>query len=96
MADTFQQYRRKRSPKATPLVAEMRLYVPGEDMTHIAVDPQDAALGSPKTGDYVARNPEGPRPPNGGWDISMCPRPPGTYKLVPKAYLHANFEPFTG
>jgi hypothetical protein len=45
----FKHYRKKQ-------VAEMRPYVAGEDMTDINVTPTDAANGSPKEGDMVARN----------------------------------------
>ena len=47
----FKQYRRKRN-------AELRPYVPGENMDGISVSDADAKAGSPKAGDMIARNPE--------------------------------------
>lgn len=38
-------------------MAELRPYVPGEDMTGISISPADAKAGSPKDGDMIARNP---------------------------------------
>jgi hypothetical protein len=38
-------------------LAELRPYVPGEDMTDIYVTPEDADAGSPKDGDMIQRNP---------------------------------------
>jgi hypothetical protein len=46
----FKQYRRKQ-------IAELRPYVPGERMDGISVGAVDAAAGSPKSGDMIARNP---------------------------------------
>lgn len=37
---------------------ELRPYVKDEDMTAITVSDQDARDGSPKEGDFVARNPD--------------------------------------
>lgn len=46
----FQSYRRRQ-------YGELRPYVPGEDLTGVSISPVDAAAGSPKTGDMIARNP---------------------------------------
>lgn len=45
----FKQYRKKG-------IAEMRPYVPGEDMRGISVAVPDMQAGSPKDGDMIARN----------------------------------------
>jgi hypothetical protein len=45
----FSLYRKKQ-------LAEMRPYVAGEPMAHIAVNDVDRAAGSPKAGDMIARN----------------------------------------
>lgn len=47
----FTQYRRKQ-------IAELRPYVPGEDMSRISVSLPDKEAGSPKPGDMIARNPK--------------------------------------
>lgn len=47
----FKQYRRKRN-------AELRPYVPDENMDGISISDADAKAGSPKAGDMIARNPE--------------------------------------
>ena len=47
----FTQYRRKQ-------IAELRPYEPGEDMTGVSISIPDAAVGSPKEGDMIARNPK--------------------------------------
>lgn len=47
---SWKQYRRTQ-------IAEIRPYIPGEDMNHIAVSHEDIKNGSPKAGDMVARNP---------------------------------------
>lgn len=39
-------------------IAEMRLYVEGEDMSKISISVDDQLMGSPKEGDYIARNPK--------------------------------------
>lgn len=46
----FKQYRRRQ-------IAELRPYEPGEDMTFISLSGVDRAVGSPKDGDMIARNP---------------------------------------
>jgi hypothetical protein len=46
----FKQYQRKN-------IAEIRPYVPGEDMTGISIAAVDSMNGSPKAGDMIARNP---------------------------------------
>ncbi len=51
LAPEFQQYRRSQ-------IAELRPYVSGEDMRTVSVSDVDAAKGSPKTGDMIARNPK--------------------------------------
>jgi hypothetical protein len=65
----FKIYRRKS-------LAEIRPYVPGEDMTGISVATVDSANGSPKSGDMVARNPDNH---NDQW-------------LLAKRYFEDNFE----
>lgn len=47
----FKQYHRKQ-------IAELRPYVPGEDIHHVSVSAEDRAAGSPKLGDMIARNPK--------------------------------------
>jgi hypothetical protein len=47
----FKQYRRKE-------MAELRPWVPGEDMAHISISGADFDAGSPKHGDMIARNPK--------------------------------------
>jgi hypothetical protein len=47
----FTIYRRKAT-------AELRPYVPGEKLSGISVSAPDAAAGSPKPGDMIARNPK--------------------------------------
>lgn len=54
------QYRRS-------TVMDMRPYVPGEDMSKIEVNPIDAAHGSPKQGDMIARDPNDEEK---GWLVS--------------------------
>ena len=39
-------------------IAEMRPYVPGEEMGDISVSSVEVAAGSPKEGDMIARNPK--------------------------------------
>ena len=38
-------------------IAELRPYVPGENMDGISINDVDRAAGSPKEGDMIARNP---------------------------------------
>ena len=47
----FIQYRRKQ-------IAELRPWIPGEDMLPISVSSEDVKAGSPKSGDMIARNPK--------------------------------------
>jgi len=47
----FTKYRRKQ-------IAELRPYLPGEDMSDVSVSGEDAKAGSPKPGDMIARNPK--------------------------------------
>lgn len=49
--DRFQQYRRIQ-------IAELRPYEPGEGVEGISVAAVDRADGSPKAGDWIARNPK--------------------------------------
>lgn len=66
----FSQYRRKS-------ISEMRPYVEGEDVTHVSISQPDKNAGSPKLGDYIARNPKNHADQ---W-------------LVAKAYFDDNLEP---
>jgi hypothetical protein len=45
----FRQYRRKQ-------IAELRPYIPGEEMNGISISAEDRNAGSPKAGDMIARN----------------------------------------
>ncbi len=47
----FSQYRRKQ-------IAELRPYVPGEDLRRVSISEEDLKAGSPKPGDMIARNPK--------------------------------------
>lgn len=47
----FKLYKRKG-------LSEMREWKEGDDMSAIAVSPEDAKNGSPKYGDMIARNPK--------------------------------------
>jgi len=67
---TFKLYRRKE-------VAELRPYVPGEDMKHISLSAQDKLNGSPTEGDMICRN------RNNHADLW----------LVNRDYFALNFEP---
>jgi len=49
--NNWKQYRRKG-------LSELRPYVPGEDMVGISISAPDVANGSPKEGDFIARNPK--------------------------------------
>lgn len=51
LTSQYQQYRRTQ-------IAELRPYVPGEDMREISVSLEDEKAGSPKLGDMIARNPK--------------------------------------
>jgi len=66
----FTQYRRKQ-------IAELRPYVPGENMDGVSVSQPDKDAGSPKPGDMIARNPKNPADQ---W-------------LVAAQYFADNFEP---
>jgi len=68
----FVQYRRKQ-------IAELRPYTAGEDIFHVSVSPEDEKAGSPKAGDWIARNPANH---NDQW-------------LVAAQYFADNFEPIT-
>lgn len=59
-------------------LSELRPWVPGEALDKdVTIQPQDAAAGSPKPGDMIARD---PRKRDHQW-------------LVSKEYFEANFEP---
>jgi hypothetical protein len=47
----FKKYRRKQ-------IAELRPYVPGEELDGVSVSAPDKEAGSPKEGDMIARNPK--------------------------------------
>jgi hypothetical protein len=47
----FKRYKRK-------AVVELRPYIVGEDVSDVSISPFDYKLGSPKAGDYIARNPQ--------------------------------------
>ena len=47
----FKQYRRKQ-------IAELRPYVPGENLVLVSISSEDQKAGSPKDGDMIARNPK--------------------------------------
>ena len=47
----FRQYRRKQ-------IAELRPYIPGEEVSGISISAEDRNAGSPKAGDMMARNPK--------------------------------------
>ena len=66
----FKQYRRKS-------VSEMREYEEGENMDGVSISQPDKDAGSPKIGDYIARNPKNHADQ---W-------------LVAKAYFEDNLEP---
>lgn len=46
----FMRYRRKS-------FGELRFYILGEDLSNVSISSEDAANGSPKLGDMIARNP---------------------------------------
>jgi hypothetical protein len=66
----YTRFRRKQ-------IAELRPYVPGEDLTNVSISFEDEKAGSPVVGDWIARNPKN--------HADMW--------LVAKAYFHDNFEP---
>ncbi len=70
MSDEWKQYRRKGA-------SHMRPWKPGDDMTGISVSQPDKAMGSPKAGDMISRNPKNHEDQ---W-------------LVAKAYFEENLEP---
>ncbi len=70
MGRQFTQYRRKQ-------IAELRPYVPGEDLNGVSVSRVDSDKGSPKAGDMIARNPQNHADQ---W-------------LVTQQYFEDNFEP---
>jgi hypothetical protein len=47
----FKQYRRKQ-------IAELRPYLPADDLSGVSISAPDKAAGSPKHGDMIARNPQ--------------------------------------
>ena len=65
----FKKYRRKQ-------IAELRPYIPGEELYKISISSEDVKNGSPKAGDMIARNPKNH---NDQW-------------LVAKQYFEDNFE----
>jgi hypothetical protein len=48
--DDFKQYRRNQ-------ISELRPFVQGEDLTGVSITEADKLAGSPKVGDWIARNP---------------------------------------
>lgn len=68
--NAFTQYRRKQ-------IAELRPWMPGDDMSRVSVSAPDTEAGSPKAGDMIARNPKNH---DDQW-------------LVAAAYFADNFEP---
>jgi len=58
-------------------IAELRPYIKGEDLSRVSISAEDAAMGSPKQGDMIARNPANHADQ---W-------------LVSAKYFAANFEP---
>ena len=71
--DEFKKYRRKQ-------VAELRPFVPGDDLAGVSISPEDTKAGSPKPGDMIARNPKNHADQ---W-------------LVAAQYFADNFEPIEG
>jgi len=67
---TWKQYYRKQ-------IAELRPYLPGENLTGVSISRADAEAGSPRAGDMIARNPKNH---DDQW-------------LVAAAYFIDNFEP---
>ena len=70
MSSEFTKYRRKQ-------IGELRPYIPGDDVSHVSISPEDRRAGSPKFGDMIARNPKNHADQ---W-------------LVAAAYFADNFEP---
>jgi hypothetical protein len=68
----FKSYRRKQ-------IAELAPWTPDFDMTGVSVSDVDAAMGSPKSGDMIARNPKNH---DDKW-------------LVAERYFIDNFDPVT-
>jgi hypothetical protein len=66
----FQRFRRKQ-------IAELRPWVPGDDMAGVSISDADRANGSPKRRDWIARN---PADHSDKW-------------LVAEQYFKDNFEP---
>lgn len=66
----YRRYRRKN-------LSEMRPYIPGEDLSGVSINEVDRAAGSPKKGDWIARN------------IARH----SERWLVSKAFFADNFEP---
>lgn len=66
----FKQYRRKQ-------IAELRPWQPSDHMLGVSVSAEDTKAGSPKAGDWIARNPANHKDQ---W-------------LVAAAYFADNFEP---
>ncbi len=50
-ASAFIRYRKKK-------IAEMRCFVPGEDLIGVSISEEDKTNGSPKDGDMISRNPD--------------------------------------
>ncbi len=67
----FQSYQRRQ-------IAELREWVPGDDLTNVSISGPDRDNGSPKAGDMIARNPKNHEDQ---W-------------LVSAAYFADNFAPF--
>lgn len=44
-------YRRKQ-------IAQLRPFIPHEDLSHVSISDEDRKAGSPKPGDMIARNPK--------------------------------------
>jgi hypothetical protein len=70
MMEDWTEYRRTQR-------AQMRPYLPGEELRGVSISAEDEKAGSPKKGDMIARNPANAQDQ---W-------------LVNAAYFAANFEP---
>lgn len=66
----FRRYRRNN-------IAEVRDYVPGEDMAGVSLSDADKLAGSPKAGDKIARSPDNH----------------GDRWLISAGYFAGNFDP---